>query len=72
MRSDWLEDYTVDRYREATAKDAPVSRETLLESGARVMVAKGRCGGGPARLAGPDTSRLTFELDERHAACPDS
>jgi hypothetical protein len=68
MRSDWLEKYTVDRYHEATAQDTPVSREVLLDSGVRVTVAKGRCGGGPARLAGPDTSRLTFKLDERHGA----
>nr|WP_232107737.1 MULTISPECIES: recombinase family protein [Streptomyces] len=68
MRSDWLEAYTVDRYRAATATDTAVSRELLLDSGARVIVAKGRCGGGPARLAGPDTSRLTFTLDERIGA----
>lgn len=65
MRSDWLEAYTVDRYREATSEDAPLSRELLLESGARVTVSKGRCGGSPARLAGPDTSRLAFTLGER-------
>ncbi|GAA2597927.1 recombinase family protein [Streptomyces violaceus] len=65
MRSDWLEKYTVDRYREATATDAPVSREHLLESGVRVTVAKGRCGGDATRLKGPDTSRLTFTLGER-------
>ncbi|MEV0641048.1 hypothetical protein AB0I77_40240 [Streptomyces sp. NPDC050619] len=64
MRSDWLEEYTVDRYYEALGTDATVSRELLLESGTRVTVAKGRCGGGPARLA-PDTSRLTFTLGER-------
>ncbi|MFE6172710.1 hypothetical protein [Streptomyces sp. NPDC056464] len=68
MRSDWLEAYTVDRYRAATAWDAAVSRELLLESDVRVIVAKGRCGGGPARLAGPDTSRLTFTLGERLGA----
>lgn len=62
IRSDWLEAYTVGRYREATATDTAVSRECLLESGVRVTVAKGRCGGGPARLAGPDTSRLTFTI----------
>ena len=53
MRSDWLEAYTVGCYREATAMDATVSREVLLESGVRVTVAKGHCGGGPTRLAGP-------------------
>ncbi|MEV0186334.1 recombinase family protein [Streptomyces sp. NPDC050625] len=67
MRSDWLESYTVERYREATATDAVASRELLLESGARVTVAKGRCGG-TARLAGPDISRLTFTLGERSGA----
>ncbi|MFJ7078440.1 recombinase family protein [Streptomyces sp. NPDC098781] len=64
IRSDWLDAYTADRYRVATGTDIPVSRELLLESGARVVVAKGHCGGGPARLAGPDTSRLTFTLGE--------
>lgn len=68
MRSDWLEAYTVDRYRAAaTATDPAISRELLLESGARVVVTKGRCGGGPARLAGPDTSRLAFTLGEPSA-----
>ncbi|MEU4146748.1 recombinase family protein [Streptomyces parvulus] len=62
MRSDWLESYTVARYREATGTEAPVTRELLLASGARVDVAKGCRGGGPARLAGPDTSRLSFTL----------
>lgn len=65
MRSDWLEAYTVDRYLEATATDATVSRELLLAGGVRVTVSKGRCGGGPARLAGPDTSRLAFTLGRR-------
>lgn len=64
MRSDWLEEYAVHRYREATATDAAVSREQLLESGVRVTVAKGRCGGDTTRLRGPDTSRLTFTLGE--------
>ncbi|MGC9409108.1 recombinase family protein [Streptomyces sp. DZ1-3] len=62
MRSDWLESYTVARYKEATKTESPVTRELLLASGARVNVAKGRCGGGSARLAGPDTSRLSFSL----------
>ncbi|MEV5815283.1 recombinase family protein [Streptomyces mutabilis] len=62
MRSDWLETYTVTQYKEATGTDVPVTRELLLENGARVTVAKGRCGGGQARLAGPDTSRLSFTL----------
>lgn len=72
MRSDWLEAYTLDRYRAATATDATISRELLLESGARVVVAKGRCGGGPARLAGPDASRLAFTLGEHVGACRSS
>ncbi|MFJ5301156.1 recombinase family protein [Streptomyces sp. NPDC088350] len=62
MRSDWLEEYTVNRYHDATTTDAPVSRERLLQCGVRVAVAKGRCGGGPARSTGPDVSRLTFAL----------
>lgn len=62
MRSDWLESYTVTQYREATRTNVPVTRELLLENGVRVTVAKGRCGGGPARLTGPDTSRLSFTL----------
>lgn len=62
MRSDWLESYAVTQYREATRTNVPVTREILLKSGARVTVAKGRCGGGPARLTGPGTSRLSFVL----------
>jgi DNA invertase Pin-like site-specific DNA recombinase len=62
MRSDWLEQYTVDRYREVTLTAGTVSREHLLEGRVRVTVAKGRCGGGAARLLGPDVSRLTFTL----------
>ncbi|MFB6846097.1 recombinase family protein [Streptomyces sp. NPDC056373] len=65
MRSDWLENYTVYRYREATATDGAVSRALLLEYGVRVTVAKGRCGGDATRLMGPDTSRLTFTLGDR-------
>ncbi|MGW7542250.1 recombinase family protein [Streptomyces sp. NPDC054770] len=64
MRSHWLEAYTVDRFQEATSTDRPVSRELLLESAVRVTVGKGRCGGGPARLLGPDISRLAFALGE--------
>jgi hypothetical protein len=64
MRSDWLEAYTIDRYREVRTPDVLVTRGLLLEGGVRVTVAKGRCGGGPARLTGPDTSRLTFTLSE--------
>lgn len=62
MRSDWLDAYTVGRYREATSADATVSRELLLQDGVRVTVAKGHCGGGPARLAGPGLSRPTFDI----------
>ncbi|MFJ3337716.1 recombinase family protein [Streptomyces sp. NPDC086766] len=65
MRSDWLDEYTLDRYRRATGADAPVSREALLRDGVRVTVEKGRSGGGPGRLAGPDTSRLTFTIADR-------
>ncbi|WP_307537609.1 recombinase family protein [Streptomyces sp. V3I8] len=68
MRSDWLEAYTINRYREATETDAAVSRELLLGNGTRVTVAKGHRGGAPARLAGPDTSRLTFTLGEHLGA----
>ncbi len=62
MRSDWLEKYTLDHYRRATATEISVSREDLLRDGVRVTVTKGRPGGGPERLAGPDTSRLTFTI----------
>ncbi|MFI1958792.1 recombinase family protein [Streptomyces althioticus] len=67
MRSDWLEAYTVTRYRELTATGSPVSRQVLLDSGARVTVSKGHRGGNSARLAGPDTSRLSFTLTEKGA-----
>ncbi len=67
MRSDWLEAYTVTRYREITATDSPVSRQVLLDSGARVTVSKGHRGGNSARPAGPDTSRLSFTLTEKSA-----
>lgn len=62
MRSDWLEDYVLGCYRAATGACGPVSRTDLLAAGARVIVSKGRCGGGAERLAGPDTSRLTFTM----------
>nr|WP_237500097.1 recombinase zinc beta ribbon domain-containing protein [Streptomyces sp. SID8379] len=61
MRSDWLEDYVLDRYRTATGTRGPVSRSELLAAEVRVTVSKGRCGGAE-RLAGPDTSRLTFTM----------
>ncbi|MEI5522607.1 recombinase family protein [Streptomyces brasiliscabiei] len=65
MRADWLDEYTVSRYREAFAVDGEVTRERLLRDAVRVTVAKGRSGGGPERLAGPDTSRLTFTVRAR-------
>ncbi|RSM97207.1 recombinase family protein [Streptomyces sp. WAC 01325] len=65
IRAGWLDEYTVSRYREAFAVDGEVTRERLLRDGVRVTVAKGRSGGGPERLAGPDTSRLTFTVGSR-------
>lgn len=65
MRAGWLDEYTVSRYREAFAVDGEVTRERLLSDAVRVTVAKGRSGGGPERLAGPDTSRLTFTVRTR-------
>ncbi|MGW1608900.1 hypothetical protein ACWCQZ_05725, partial [Streptomyces sp. NPDC002285] len=62
IRASWLDEYAVSRYREAFAVDGEVTRERLLLDGVRVTVAKGRSGGGPKRLAGPDTSRLTFTV----------
>ncbi|MBE8473915.1 recombinase family protein [Streptomyces justiciae] len=62
MRSDWLEDYVLTHYRRLAAPDGDVPRACLLRDGARVTVGKGHAGGGPARLIGPDTSRLTFTL----------
>lgn len=50
MRSDWLEEYTVDRYRRTAPAEANVTRERLLRRDVRVTVAKGRSGGGPTRL----------------------
>ncbi|MDX2602723.1 recombinase family protein [Streptomyces caniscabiei] len=47
------------------AVDGEVTRERLLSDAVRVTVAKGRSGGGPERLAGPDTSRLTFTVRTR-------
>ncbi|MFE7439117.1 hypothetical protein ACFU7X_01395 [Streptomyces chartreusis] len=65
IRAGWLDEYTVSRYREAFAVDGEVTRERLIRDGVRVTVAKGRSGGGPERLAGPDTSRLTFTVGSR-------
>ncbi|WP_328560979.1 hypothetical protein [Streptomyces coelicoflavus] len=62
IRASWLDEYAIDRYREVYATVGEVTRERLLEDGVRVTVAKGRSGGGPERLAGPDTSRLTFAI----------
>ncbi|MBZ9638592.1 recombinase family protein [Streptomyces sp. PSKA30] len=62
IRADWLDDYTVGRYREAFATDGEVTREQLLRDGVRVTVTKGRSGGGPDRLVGPDTSRLALTI----------
>ncbi|MFJ6393119.1 recombinase zinc beta ribbon domain-containing protein [Streptomyces sp. NPDC091972] len=64
MRSDWLEAYVLDEYCRMTGEN-DASRERLLVQGVRVTVAKGRPGGGPARYAGPDVSRLTFTLGQR-------
>ncbi|WP_189294801.1 recombinase family protein [Streptomyces cinerochromogenes] len=63
VRSDWLEQYTLDCYRRATGKEAPATREDLLRDGVRVTVAKGRRGGGAERNRGPETSRLTFTIE---------
>ncbi|MCX4973752.1 recombinase family protein [Streptomyces sp. NBC_00620] len=68
MRSDWLEEYVVNRYLQTLTAEAEVTREHLLLSAVRVTVSKGRPGGGPSRLAGPDTSRLTFTIGECHTA----
>ncbi|MEU5753232.1 recombinase family protein [Streptomyces sp. NPDC047829] len=68
IRASWLDDYTVDRYREVYTAAVDVTREQLLKHGARVTVAKGRSGGGPERLAGPDTSRLRFSIERPPAA----
>ncbi|MCX5362920.1 recombinase family protein [Streptomyces sp. NBC_00124] len=65
MRSDWLEDHALACYRLVSATDSDVSRERLLGDGVRVTVGKGHPGGGPSRLSGPDTSRLTFTLGAR-------
>ncbi|MGW0421612.1 recombinase family protein [Streptomyces sp. NPDC003015] len=62
IRASWLDEYVTSRYREACVTDGEVTRELLLRDGVRVTVAKGRSGGGPERLAGPDTSRLAFTL----------
>lgn len=65
VRSDWLEQYTLDCYRRATGKEAPATREDLLRDRVRVTVAKGRRGGGPERSRGPEASRLTFTIEGR-------
>ncbi|MEW2402754.1 recombinase family protein [Streptomyces sp. NPDC046862] len=62
IRASWLDDYTVSRYHDAFATDGEVTREQLLKAGVRVTVTKGRSGGGPDRLTGPDTSRLVFTI----------
>jgi len=62
VRADWLDEYTTVRYREAFAVDRDVTRDQLLRDGVRVTVSKGRSGGGPERLARPDTSRLAFTV----------
>ncbi|MDV9172907.1 recombinase family protein [Streptomyces sp. W16] len=67
MRSDWLEDYVLSHYRRTVSAETEVRREHLLRTGVHVTVAKGRSGGGPARLAGPDLSRLTFTIEESPA-----
>ncbi|MGW1783487.1 recombinase family protein [Streptomyces sp. NPDC002143] len=64
IRASWLNEYTVSRYQEVFATADEVTRERLLRDGVRVTVAKGRSGGGAARLAGPDTSRLTFIIED--------
>ncbi|MFJ3642516.1 recombinase family protein [Streptomyces sp. NPDC090108] len=63
IRADWLDEYTTGRYREVFGAEAEVSRERLLANGVRITVAKGRSGGGPERLSGPDTSRLAFTVE---------
>lgn len=70
IRAGWLDDYTLSRYRDATAMTGDVTREHLLKDGVRVTVAKGRSGGGPARLLGPDVSRLTFTIEGAHRGQP--
>ncbi|MFJ4148447.1 recombinase family protein [Streptomyces galbus] len=72
MRSDWLETYTLDRYRQATGQGAQVTREDLLRDGVVVTVAKGRSGGGPERALGPDVSRLTFTMRTSQRDQPES
>ncbi|WP_329291800.1 recombinase family protein [Streptomyces pseudovenezuelae] len=65
IRASWLDEYVTSRYREVHVTDREVTREQLLRDGVRVTVTKGRSGGGPERLAGPDTSRLVFTLGTR-------
>ncbi len=64
VRSDWLEEYVVGRYRQTVPAEEVVAREDLLRDGVRVTVAKGRKGGGAKRLTGPDTTRLVFTMQE--------
>lgn len=64
VRSDWLEEYVVSRYRQTVPAEEVVAREDLLRDGVRVTVAKGRKGGGAKRLTGPDTTRLVFTMQE--------
>ncbi|MCX5200675.1 hypothetical protein OG897_04245 [Streptomyces sp. NBC_00237] len=68
MRSDWLDEYAVDQYRRTVAPDAAVTRELLLHNAVRITVSKGRCGGGPERLTGPDVSRLSFTVGNAPAS----
>lgn len=67
IRAGRLDEYTVSRYREALVVDGEVTREQLLRDGVHVTVAKGPSGGGPERLAGPDTARLTFTVRSSHS-----
>jgi len=68
MRSDWLEEYAANRYRQMVSGEAEVTREHLLHGGIRVTVAKGRSGGDHTRLTGPDIARLAFNIGEFPAA----
>ncbi|MEU6527924.1 recombinase family protein [Streptomyces sp. NPDC046928] len=67
MRSDWLEDYTVDHYLRTVGPTAPVSRADLLRHGVRVTVSKRARDEALAGRTGPDTSRLTFTAAASHA-----
>ncbi|MFP3991900.1 hypothetical protein U9R90_31395 [Streptomyces sp. E11-3] len=72
MRFDWLDAYAIDEYRRTIAPDVEVTRELLLHSAVRITVSKGRCGGGPERLIGPDTSRLSFTVGDSPASLHNS